>query len=104
MFRDRATLGFKVWARGLGFRALHLGFVLMWRSRSLSLFLALSNFERERARRPSHLATSFAFARSLARSRSLSLSLSLSLLLWGERGGVGGQAGLRRGRLGDFRV
>ena len=43
---------------------------------------------------------------SLARSLFLSLSLSLSppLLLWGERGGVGGQAGLRRRRLGDFRV
>ena len=104
MFRDRATLGFKVWARGLGFRALHLGFVLMWWSRSLSLFLALSNFERERERgdHPTLPLLSLSHARSLA--RALSLSLSLSLLLWGERGGVGGQAGLRRGRLGDFRV
>ena len=78
MFRDRATLGFKVWVRGLGFRALHLGFVLMWWSRSLSLFLALSNFERERESEaiipPSHF---FRF-RSLARSLAFSLPPPLS--------------------------
>ena len=103
MFRDRATLGFKVWARGLGFRALHLGFVLMWRSRSLSLFQhSPISKERERGDHPTLPLLSLSHARSLA--RALSLSLSLSLLLWGERGGVGGQTGLRRGRLGDFRV
>ena len=62
---------------------------------SLSLARSLSQTQ---------ISSDLSLSLSLSLARSRSLSLSLSLLLWGERGGVGGQAGLRRGRLGDFRV
>ena len=97
-----------VWRPFLGGLSLARSFV-----RSLSLSLSLSLFlwgerggvgaGKSAQGTPGRLGMSL--ARSLARSLSLSLSLSVSLLLWGERDRGGwGQAGLRRGRLGDFRV